>query len=612
MQALILAAGMGKRLKQLTKHATKCMVEVNGVSMIERMLRQLDKKKLSQIVLVVGYEGEKLKEYVSSLHIQTPITYVSNNIYDRTNNIYSLYLAKDYLEQEDTILLESDLIFEDTVLDRLLNNTYPSLVLVDKFQSWMDGTCVTLDDEKKITGMYDKKHFKFEQTDDYYKTVNIYKFSRDFSKNQYIPFLEAYCKAMGHNEYYEQVLKVITMLEYAEIRGETLAGEKWYEIDDIQDLNIAEAVFAEGKDKLEKFQNSYGGYWRYTGLKDFCYLVNPYYPPKKLLSEMKNSMETLIQNYPSGQNINSLLAAKYFGVRKENICVGNGAAELIKGLMEKMEGVYGIISPTFQEYPNRLSEDLIEIFHPNNSDFSYTEEDIIQCFGNKKIDSLILINPDNPSGNYIPVANLEKLIEWCDKRKITLILDESFSDFSDEGKTCIEETVLQKYQSLIIVKSISKAYGVPGIRIGVMASGNEKLIAQMKKEVAIWNINSFAEYYLQICEKYEKDFRNSLILIRKERIKLYQDLQSIYGLIPVKSQANYIMCRLERGNSTEVTEKLLNQYNIFIKDLAGKPGFEGKNYIRVAIRSEEENQSLVIALQRVMRGVEMTEDESVG
>jgi len=187
------------------------MVKVNGITMIERMLSQLDKLNLSRVVLVVGYEAEKLIKFVSTLNVRVPITYVNNDIYYRTNNIYSLYLAKDYLLKEDTLLLESDLIFEDSVLNRLLDNPYPSLALVAKYESWMDGTVVTVDEDNNIKSFLDKNHFKFADIQNYYKTVNIYKFSKNFSNTYYVPFLEAYSKALGDNEYYEQVLKVIAL-----------------------------------------------------------------------------------------------------------------------------------------------------------------------------------------------------------------------------------------------------------------------------------------------------------------------------------------------------------------------------------------------------------------
>ena len=288
MQAIILAAGMGKRLKDLTADNTKCMVKVNGVTLIERMLTQLDKRNLKRIILVVGYEGKKLIDYIGTLSIQTPIQFITNPIYDKTNNIYSLALAKDCLCEDDTLLLESDLIFEDSILDVLMEDPRPTLALVDKYESWMDGTVVKLDDDDSIREFVPGKKFKFEDIPYYYKTVNVYKFSRHFSETHYVPFLDAYSKALGNNEYYEQVLRVITMLDEPEIKGKRLNGQLWYEIDDIQDLDIASSMFAPAdEEKLNRLQRRYGGYWRYPKLLDFCYLVNPYFPPQKLMDEMR-------------------------------------------------------------------------------------------------------------------------------------------------------------------------------------------------------------------------------------------------------------------------------------------------------------------------------------
>ena len=271
MQAIILAAGMGKRLKDLTDDNTKCMVKVNGVTIIERMLGQLDKLDLSSIIIVVGYKAKELIDYINTLDVKTPIQYVNNDIYDSTNNIYSLYLARNYMLQEDTLLLESDLIFEDSLLRKIVDDPYPSLALVAKYESWMDGTVVTIDNNNNILSFLDKKHFKFKDINSYYKTVNIYKFSKSFSNSHYVPFLEAYSKALGDNEYYEQVLKVITLLDKPEIKASVLQDEMWYEIDDVQDLDIAESIFTQSSDdKLKKFQNRYGGYWRYQNLLIFA------------------------------------------------------------------------------------------------------------------------------------------------------------------------------------------------------------------------------------------------------------------------------------------------------------------------------------------------------
>ena len=598
MQAIILAAGMGKRLKELTQDRTKCMVQVNGVALIDRMLHQIESRHLSRIVIVVGYEGEKLMKYIDTLGIRTPIVYVQNPIYDKTNNIYSLALAKDYLCQDDTLLFESDLIFEDAVIDQLLDDPRETLALVDKYESWMDGTCVKLGPDDSIASFVPSKNFRFEEAHEYYKTVNIYKFGRHFSRTHYVPFLEAYSKALGNNEYYEQVLRVIAMLDDPEIRAKRLSGQLWYEIDDIQDLDIASSMFAQDPDlRVSLMQGRYGGYWRYPQLLDFCYLVNPYFPPQRLIDEIQANFTSLLTQYPSGMRVNALLAARNFAVHQQNILVGNGAAELIKALMARLEGATGFIRPTFEEDPNRYQDRPNVCFTPAGPDFRYTADDLMAFFGPQDIDNLVLINPDNPTGNYIPAPDVLRLADWAQEKGIRLILDESFADFADEAdNTFIRQDLLDRYRRLYVVKSISKSYGVPGLRLGVLASGDQDLIAALKKDVAIWNINSFAEFYMQIEEKYKKDYARSLELIRAERARFRRELEKLPNLRVIPSQANYLMVELLGGLSARaITRELLVNRCILVKDLSPKLG--GQQYLRLAVRDTQDNDRLLEALR---------------
>jgi len=598
MQAIILAAGMGKRLKDLTKDVTKCMVKVNGQTLIERALIQLDRLHLSRIVIVIGYQGKKLQDYVRSLGTNTHVVFVENPIYDKTNNIYSLYLAKEYLLEEDTLLLESDLIFEDGALSQLVNNPYPSLALVAPYESWMDGTVVKMTPDGTILGIIDKKHFLFEEKNAYCKTVNIYKFSKSFSQTHYVPFLEAYCKALGNNEYYEQVLKVITLLDEPEIKALQLEHCKWYEIDDIQDLDIAETLFAANtEERLAKMEKRYGGYWRYPGLLDFCYLVNPFFPPQKMIDEMKASFTELLEDYPSGQNVNRLLGAMNFSIHQEQIVVGNGASELIKSLMSSLRGNLGVVHPTFAEYENRYANGELVPFVPGNRDFSYTAEDLISYFEDKDISALLLINPDNPSGNMISQKGVMKLLAWAENKGLLLIVDESFVDFANNPFSLMDSVLLDAHPALVVVKSISKSYGVPGIRLGVLAGGNRTLVKDIAKDVAIWNINSFGEFFLQVVNKYHEDYQESLKEIRAERDRFAYRLSLIDGIRPMPSQANYLMCELT-GTVTaqELTKVLLDRHDILVKNLSAKAGIDGKQYLRIAVRTPFDDNRLLDAL----------------
>ena len=608
MQAIILAAGMGRRLGDLTKENTKCMVPVNGVRLIDRLLGQLSGLSLKRVIIVVGYKGQELKDYIGHRYDdQLKIAYAENPIYDKTNNIYSLSLVKQQLQEDDTLLIESDLIFSDSLFQMIIADPYPNLALVAKYESWMDGTMVRLDADNNIVNFVPKKAFKYEDIDSYYKTVNIYKFSRDFSQQKYVPFLEAYCHALGNNEYYEQVLRVITLLDHAELKALPIGNEKWYEIDDIQDLDIAETIFAEGDEMLHRFNYRYGGHWRFPKMLDYCYLVNPYFPTKRMKDELRSSFDTLLTEYPSGMFVNSQLAGKYFGIRQDYVVVGNGAAELIKSLMERLlagssTSKVGVIYPTFEEYPHRLKQEGIVAFQPDNRDLKYTEDDLIAFYTGKGISSLLLINPDNPSGNFISMAGLQKLLAWSKTQQIQLIVDESFVDFSDdfEHNTLLRNETLADNPQLVVMKSISKSYGVPGLRLGILASSDVALIKWIKKDISIWNINSFAEFYMQIFGKYESDYLAACRKFIAERRRFEVLLREIPYMRVLPTQANYFCIELTgKYSSAELTKLLLERYNIMVKDCDSKNGLKGRNFIRISVRSQQDNDQLIAALKEL-------------
>jgi histidinol-phosphate/aromatic aminotransferase/cobyric acid decarboxylase-like protein/CTP:phosphocholine cytidylyltransferase-like protein len=552
---------------------------------------------------VVGYQGQKLIDYIGNRYEgKLKIEFAENPIYDKTNNIYSLSMVKDKLQEDDTLLIESDLIFSDRFFPMIIENPYPNLALVAKYESWMDGTMVRLDEEQHIVNFISKDAFDYSDVDSYYKTVNIYKFSKDFLQHQYVPFLDAYTKAVGNNEYYENVLRIISMLNSHNMKALPVGNEKWYEIDDKQDLDIAEALFADDKDVIRKYYGRYGGFWRFPQMLDFCYLVNPYFPSKRMKDELRSNFDTLLTEYPSGMKVNTLIASKCFGVSEQYIVPGNGAAELIKVLMEgDTKGKTGFIRPTFEEYPNRFDKSLQVTFTPQNDDYRYTADDLIQFFGDKDIKTLMLINPDNPSGNFIPKADVLRLAKWCEDRNIRLVVDESFVDFSVDYKTnsLLSDEILEAYPHMAVMKSISKSFGVPGLRLGILASANKELIAHIKKEVSIWNLNSFAEFFMQIYNKHEKDYLKACDKFVAERADFERQLKTIPYLRVMPTQANYFLCEvLPPYTATEIVVYTLRNHNILTRDCSQKPGLDpNKQYMRIAVRNHEDNTRLVEALR---------------
>lgn len=600
MQAIILAAGMGRRLGEYTKDNTKCMLPVNGERLIDRTLKILCHQGIKKVVIVIGYKGENIKSYIGDRYSsQLDIEYINNPIYDKTNNIYSLSLAEEKMVEDDTILFESDLIYEEDIVKQLIDNPWPNLALVAKWEYWMDGTVVKIDNENNILDFVSKDMFNFQNVDDYYKTINIYKFSKEFAKEKYLPFLHAYCKAWGNNEYYEQVLKVLTFLSRTDLKALPIRDEKWYEIDDVQDLDIAETIFANDNDILHKYHKRYGGFWRFPKLLDFCYLVNPFFPTAQMKKEMKACFDTLLTEYPSGMYVNSLLAAKYFNIKQDYVVVGNGAAELIKSMMEMSKGKIGIIYPTFEEYPNRLAKDKVVPFLSDKTDYAYNAQDLMDFYEDKELSHLLLINPDNPSGNFIPTQEVITLAKWCKKEEIHLIVDESFVDFSESflDNSLLHDEILEAYPNLTVIKSISKSYGVPGLRLGILASSDTEMINHIKKDVSIWNINSFGEYYMQIFGKYAKDYVVACKEFIKERERFQKEMEKIPFIRVVPSQANYFMIEIiDRYTPEELSKLLLKRFNILIKSCNSKHGLENKNYIRIAVRCKNDNDALLRAL----------------
>ena len=596
MQAVILAAGIGRRLGKLTEDKPKCMVSVNNTTIVENALKNIKEAGIEDVVMVTGHARDKLEGFVKDTFPEIRFTFVYNEEYATTNNIYSLYLARDLLLRDDTILLESDVLFEERIIKRLLEDEREVLAVVDRYQPWMDGTVVKLDNEDNIVSFIPKEFFNYDEVDEYYKTVNIYKFSKEFLKDVYIPFLQAYVDVMGRNEYYELVLRVISFLEKARIKALKLKGEKWYEIDTVQDIKNAECVFApEPEVKYAKVSSMYGGYWRFPFLKDFCYLVNPYFPPKGLEEEIKFSFRELLSQYPSGMNTQNLLSSLILDVNDEWVVVGNGASELISALGDLIDSPSGVMVPTFNEYKERFPN--IKTFPAPGENCSYTYEDLIAI--SEHVDTVVLINPDNPSGNYIPKSEVLKLLEYLIRKGKRLVLDESFVDFSHEGEegSLIEDDILREFPNLIVLKSISKSYGVPGLRLGVLATSNKEVLKFVKKRISIWNVNSFAEFFMQIFPKYKYEYREACLKLRKERERFFNLLKEIPLIDVLPSQSNYFMAKVKDMKARELTKKLLWEHDILIKDLSQKEGVKGE-FVRIAVRNEEDNNTFIEALKK--------------
>ncbi len=244
MKAIILVAGIGTRLKPLTDNIPKCLTEVNGISILENMLEQLNNCSISEIILVVGYLKDKIKEKIGNKFKDIKIKYVENNIYDKTNTSYSLWIALKDLEINDKLLvLEGDIFFEKELLNNFLKDDFLTSTIVQKYNPNLDGSFVELNSNLVVDWIHKKVRSVDFIIENKFKTVNIHKFDSSFIKNILKPILEQHIKENNGKEPIEYVMQDIVKNKKGLIHAFETGSLKWFEIDNLEELKIAEEIF---------------------------------------------------------------------------------------------------------------------------------------------------------------------------------------------------------------------------------------------------------------------------------------------------------------------------------------------------------------------------------
>jgi len=358
------------------------------------------------------------------------------------------------------------------------------------------------------------------------------------------------------------------------------------------------------KTKVEKhdyISKQHGGYYRHNFI-DHAYLYNLYFPPKAVFTHLKDNIHDLVLNYPMAQNDLAELIGEIIKQPTERIIVGNGAAELIKILSGHLAQKIIVPVPSFNEYADAAPQGHVVEFPLEFPSFQLD----IEKFATEAIevgaDTAVVVTPNNPTSMVVPKADLIWLSQKLCDHNCKLIIDESFLDFTENKEQISLEQNIAKYPNMAIIKSMSKAYGICGLRIGYLLTANLEFVEAVRREVPIWNINGFAEEFLRILPQYKREFEDSCEKVKKDRDLFYEKLCEIEGMTVFKPDANYIFCRLPDGalSGPELTKRLFIDHNIYIKDSSGKTQPEATRYIRIASRTHEENGQLIDALEDIM------------
>lgn len=594
MKALILAAGYGRRMRPLTDSRHKTLLEVGGVPILARIVDSLHANGVHDIVIVTGYRADELRAFLSDRYPGHTFQFVNNARYQETNNIVSLAMAFDALDiQDDLLLIESDLVYESKVIERAMSSPHSNVALVDHFQSGMDGTVVEVSDEiitQIIPPHLQGPDFNFS---DKFKTLNIYKFDKDFCNGAFKKLLTYYARTIDSNCYYELVLGILVNLQRQTIHAEVVSGLEWTEVDDPNDLWRAEYLFNPSQ-RLEQVESTFGGYWE-ADFVDFCFIRNMYFPTPAVDSELKHALPSLLRSYSSSQRVLNRKLSYFLLCHADRVQLTNGCSQVYPWLGSLFEDRSVLLpTPTFGEYKRVLPRHRT---YPDAPGVSIHDIRGASVAG----DVVVVVNPNNPTGSTQPTDELHAWI-LHDQDK-TFVVDESFIDFS--GQTPLRERLEREpLDNVIVLHSLSKCLGVPGLRLGFVYSQNREFQAFFERQLPVWNANSVAEFYLELLLKQRSEIQESIRLTIRDRETFAESLSRVCGITPFPSGANFILFRIDNRPASEgrqLVRWLLTDKGIYIKDISERYQPGDQIYLRAAVRKPEENQGLVNAIEEYLR-----------
>ena len=599
--AIILAAGTGNRLSPLTDTIPKCLVSVNEVPIIKNALTNLAECGITHTVIVTGYLKEKIKEAIGYELRGMKISYIESDSYRITNNIYSLWLAREYLSK-DVLLLEADIFFEKELINRLLNSPRENLMAVVPHQPWMSGTVVRINNNDKIKSIIDLKNQ--DRSFDYdgcYKTANVYRLSKDFLCRYFLPLLDSTVKDGNTNSYYEFIFSELCSRNELSMNVIYCDDLKCIEIDNLNDLIKAQYLFGSKEQQYDYISGLFGDYWAYDFV-DHNLLYNLFFPPESLIESISANIRSIMLNYPSGQNIIAGLTSVLIDQPRNRIVVGNGASELIKIISQRLDLRLTVPVPSFNEWINAAPRGSVHESLIDPPSFRLDVSKLLYESTEFKSDIVIIVNPNNPTSLLTPKSDIIWLVQQLANRDILLIIDESFIDFTDNASDTTMENEIERYDNLSIIKSLSKCYGIGGLRLGYLITNNRRFAEGIRNSMPIWNINGFAEAFLRLAPRYRAEFSMSCQMVRDVRDDLYSKLNEIPELTVFEPCANFIFLRLpdDTISGPELTKELFIRHNLMIKHCSGKNMANGDRFLRIACRNKEANSILVEAIHSLL------------
>lgn len=602
-RAIILAAGLGQRLRPLTTDMPKCLVEVNGVPILFRSLRVLASAGVTQVIIVVGYEAGQVRRRVGPNFAGIDIEYVDAPLFDTTNNIRSLWDARQYCD-EDILLIEGDVLFDLDVVMQLCEQAGSSMAVVPNNANF-SGTVVRHGDDGFVTAFVLGAELDGHHDDsDVQKTVNIYLLRAEALRTKILPELCRQIDSGNVQDYYETVFRdLVANGSLADLVAVDVSTSRWSEVDDCRDLEIAEFTFLSRERQFDRIRSLHGSYWRY-GIIDHSYLYNLHFPPPAMLGHLRDELPDVITSYPVGQLELDRLVGQWTESDPANIVVANGAAELIKVLGQHFIEKMTISTPSFNEYENVLRPEQLDIVALDPVTFELDLDAFAESARRAGSNVAVVVTPNNPTALSVDRQSVLELAYRLGEHRCRLIVDESFIEFSRAGRTASVEGDVDEHPNLAIIKSMSKVFGIAGLRIGYLLTADRDFAAAVRAHLPIWNLNGVAESFLRQVGRYRREFVASCEVVRDTCQEFYRALREVPGLAPLRPDANFVFCKVTEPGLTgpELARRLYVEHNVLIKDCSSKTMLDADRYVRIASRTQTEDRRLVDALSELGLG----------
>lgn len=332
---------------------------------------------------------------------------------------------------------------------------------------------------------------------------------------------------------------------------------------------------------------------------DFCFIANPYYPTPEMIAQLAARIPDLIKTYPSSNpSLSVAILAGVLDVDPRGLVIGNGATELIAVMCDLVEGDLGIPVPTFSEYHEKIDPDRVSYHHLDAaSGYALDLDRYRGWLAENDASVALIINPGNPTGQVFSRAEMEGFLAGAQDLEL-VVVDESFIDFADVDPPSLLP-VADEYANLVIVRSMSKHCGVPGLRLGYSYSSNPGFTSRLRRALPTWNINSIAEYFLRQLAATDGDYHASRTALIADVERLSAGLSAIPGLHVLPTGANFILIRIEADvTAAELQLELLRDHRCYVRDCANKLGMDD-HHIRVASQGREADARLIAAARHI-------------